>query len=303
MKTVHRPYQDRSDDFERMWAFLTDDYRDRGYFIWTHGRLGDWKYGIWSEKKYIPCFLGDNAHLWFDSFGSLAGFVVSENGGAEFTVFTPRGYDFLFDEILGWVAANWADRGTLTTEIHQNQTGIRDLLREAGFKADGTAAVTQKYLLRDAGTGEVPLPPGFRVIDMCGDPDWDGKRLLQLNAFQNRSELTEIDRLAYRYSRECPVYLPQFDLSIVGEDGRHVAGCQAFIDARNGYAEIERICTHSDYRRRGLAAAVVKACFTRLNGHGLTHAYITGYSPGAQALYAKLGAISCASWTLYRKEK
>ena len=301
MKTVHRPYQDRSDDYERMWAFLVEDYRDRGWFIWTLGRLGDWKYGIWTEKKYIPCFLGDNAHLWFDAFGSLAGFVVSENGGGDFTVFVPRGYDFLYDEILEWTLSNWSGRGDLTIEVHQDQTGVREALGRSCFAADGVAAVTQKYVLREVGDGEVPLPPGYRVVDMRECPDFDGKRLLQINAFQGRNELTELDRLAYRYSRECPVYQPQFDLSILDGTGRHVAGCQAFLDTRNGYAEVERICTHSEYRRRGLAAAVVKACFSRLNGHGLTHAYITGYSPGAQALYAKLGASSCAAWTLFRR--
>ncbi|NLN46633.1 MAG: GNAT family N-acetyltransferase [Clostridiaceae bacterium] len=300
MKTVHRPYQDRSDDFERMWAFLVEDYRDRGTFIWTLGRLGDWKYGAWSEYKYIPCYLGDDAHLWFDAFGSLAGFVVSENGDGGFTMFAARGNGFLYREILDWTVAHWSGRGRLSTEVHQEQTELLDILQEAGFAADGVVAVTQKYVLRDVTGDEVPLPEGYRIVDMDSHPDWDGKRLLQLDAFQGRSELTELDRRAYRYSRECPVYLPQYDLSILDETGRYVAGCQAFVDARNGYAEIERICTHSAYRRRGLAAAVIRACFNRLDARGIRLAYITGYSPGAQALYAKLGAVSCSSWTVYR---
>lgn len=301
MKTVHRAYQDRGDDYERMWAFLIEDYRDRGWFIWTLGRLGDWKYGVWTEKKYIPCFLGDNAHLWFDAFGDLAGFVVSENGDGGFTVFVRRGGDFLYGEILRWTVEHWHGRGDLTTEIHKDQPGVHPALRKAGFSTDGVIAVTQKYLLSEFCGDPVPLPAGYCVVDMDETPDFEGKRLLQINAFQNRNELTALDVLSYRYSRECPVYNPQFDLSILDETGRHVAGCQAFVDARNGYAEVERICTHSDYRRRGLAAAVVRACFARLAEHGLTHAYITGYSPGAQALYAKLGALDCASWTLYRR--
>jgi hypothetical protein len=302
MITYHRPYQDRGDDFERMWEFLVTDYRDRGWFIWTIGRLGDWKYGIWTEKKYIPCFLGDNAHLWFDAFGALAGFVVSENGDNGFTVFVRKGQDFLYDEILGWTVENWGGRD-LAIEIHQDDRAIKPALRKAAFVSGGVTAVTQKYLLPEVSVEPVPLPQGYRVVDMEECPDFDGKKLLQLNAFHGINSLTELDRLAYRYSRACPVYHPQFDLSILDETGRHVAGCQAFIDYRNGYAEVERICTHSDFRRRGLAAAVIKACFKKLNDQGLACAYITGYSPGAQALYAKLGASSCASWTLDRRAK
>ena len=237
MITYHRPYQDRSDDFERMWEFLVADYRDRGWFIWTLGRLGDWKYGIWTEKKYIPCFLGDNAHLWFDTFGALAGFVLSENGDVAFSVFVRKGLEYLYDEILGWTVENWGGRGDLVIEIHQDQRYVKPALRKAGFVSDGVVAVTQKYLLPEVSAEAVPLPEGYRIVDMEECPDFDGKKLLQLNAFQGKDNVTELDRQAYRYSRECPVYHPQFDLSILDGTGRHVAGCQAFIDFINGYAE------------------------------------------------------------------
>jgi ribosomal protein S18 acetylase RimI-like enzyme len=52
---------------------------------------------------------------------------------------------------------------------------------------------------------------------------------------------------------------------------------------------VERICTHSDFRRRGLARAVTLACLHRLQEIGMQRAYITGYSEAAVALYASLG--------------
>ena len=84
-------------------------------------------------------------------------------------------------------------------------------------------------------------------------------------------------------------------------DGRLVAGCEALIDPRNATADVERICTHSAFRRRGLARAAIHACLRRLRDMGLARAYIAGYSPEALALYGSLGAIERRSCWIYRQ--
>jgi len=77
----------------------------------------------------------------------------------------------------------------------------------------------------------------------------------------------------------------------MAEDGKFVAGCEALIDARNVAADIERVCTHSDFRRRGFARAVIQECLYRLRDMGMRNAYIGGYSPEAIALYSSLGHV------------
>ncbi|RPJ19362.1 MAG: hypothetical protein EHM33_30395 [Chloroflexi bacterium] len=57
--------------------------------------------------------------------------------------------------------------------------------------------------------------------------------------------------------------------------------------------------THDQYRRLGLAEAVTRECFQRLKRHGTSWAYITGYGPGANALYEKLGSIKQKQWFHY----
>jgi hypothetical protein len=104
MKIYNREFDELKNDFSRMWDFLIQDYADKnGYFIWTIGRLGDWKYGIWNEKKCFPNFMRKNAQLWFNNFEDLIGFVISENCDNSFTVFAKKGYEFLYSEILKWV--------------------------------------------------------------------------------------------------------------------------------------------------------------------------------------------------------
>jgi len=90
-----RPFDDTQQDFEKMWCFLQQDYAQKqDRFTWLVSRLGDWRYGLWNEKKYIPTFFRDYAQLWVDSFDQLVGFVLSENGDNIFFIFTARGMKF-----------------------------------------------------------------------------------------------------------------------------------------------------------------------------------------------------------------
>jgi ribosomal protein S18 acetylase RimI-like enzyme len=94
----------------------------------------------------------------------------------------------------------------------------------------------------------------------------------------------------YNYSQAGPIYHGETDLCVLASDGQLVAGCEALIDAASVEADIERVCTHSDFRRRGFARAVTGECLNRLAKYGLRNAYIAGYDPEAIALYRSLGA-------------
>jgi ribosomal protein S18 acetylase RimI-like enzyme len=85
----------------------------------------------------------------------------------------------------------------------------------------------------------------------------------------------------------------------MADDGRFVSGCEALIDAWNAEADIERVCTHSSFRQRGFARAVIQECLYRLQEMGLRQAYITGYSEAAMRLYASLGAAAAMESFIY----
>ncbi|MEW5826333.1 MAG: GNAT family N-acetyltransferase [Candidatus Bipolaricaulota bacterium] len=129
---------------------------------------------------------------------------------------------------------------------------------------------------------------------MATRPDFRAQRVLRSNAFRGPSPLTEaelardLERLAIYHAG--PTYHAPTDLCVRSPDGRFVAGCEALLDIRNREADIERVCTHSDFRRRGLARSVVVECLHRLRVMGIERAAITGYGPGAVALYRSLGA-------------
>lgn len=111
--------------------------------------------------------------------------------------------------------------------------------------------------------------------------------------------MSDFERLRFEYSRENPAYDPAFDLSVLTADGTHVSGCVGFTDWVNGVAEVEKVCTHNQFRRQGLGEAVIRACFQRLRQRGIRRAYITGYSSTANALYQKIGPCWQKQWFHY----
>lgn len=306
MILTHRPFDLSGSDFEQLWRMLQQNYHlHQEYHVWMTGRLGDWKYGLWNERKYFPTFYSKYAQVWVDGFNQVQGAVLSEDGSEMFTILTLPGCELLYPEILDWTVENWRPRfPQLGTEVHERQYAALEALHKRGFRSAsaGPFAITRAYDLARKGSEPVGLPDGFHIEDIAAHPSYHAKRVLQLNAFRETDQVLETDLLAYEYSRQSPAYDPAFDLSVVAADGRHASSCLAFIDLPNQAAEVERVCTHSDFRRQGLAEAVIRACFQRLARRGIRVAYITGYSAAANAAYEKLGPYLRKNWYHYAIE-
>jgi hypothetical protein len=111
MKMTHRNYSEENGDFNRLARFfISVGGAPRAYSTWCMGRIVDWKYALYENKRAYAAFCEENAHLWFDAFGELAGFAISESGDAGFHVLTLDGYRFLYEEMLQWVFENWKER-------------------------------------------------------------------------------------------------------------------------------------------------------------------------------------------------
>jgi len=306
MKTSHRNYSEAAGDFNRLAHFVIDhNSLIRTHSTWCIGRLVDWKYGIYENKTAFAAFCDENAHLWFDDFDRLAGFAISENGDSGFAIITLPGYRFLFEEILNWVLNAWASRGPhFAIEITEQQTSEAIVLARHGFHQTATF-FTRHFDLTGDRVERYPLEPGFTIVDMRAHPDWRAQRILRDNAFKGKTTVTDEEMAwelrMYNHSHNGPLYHPDTDLCVMAPDGRFVAGCEALIDAANCEADIERVCTHSDFRRRGFSRAVIRECLHRLQDMGMVKAYITGYSPEAVALYGSLGAESESRAFIFEK--
>lgn len=299
MKTTHRNYSEEQADFNRLAKFFTQHpMARRTHSTWCLGRYVDWKYGLYDNKRAFASFCEENAHIWFDGFGELAGFVISESGDATFSIHTLDGYRFLYEEIMQWAMETWKDRVTpacgLSTEVTEFQDWEIRLLEHYGFRPK-TTYFTRRFDLTQELAPRFPLEPGFTIVDMKCHPDFRAQNILRANAFQKKESITEEElneRVKFfNYSMHGPLYHPDTDIYVMAEDGRLVSGCEALINAPALEADIERVCTHSGFRQRGFARVAIQECLYRLRQMGIHNAYITGYSEAAIALYGSLGSI------------
>ncbi len=298
MRFCHRPFDSSGTDFGDMLRLIIGDAAARGDdFVWQPGRLVDWHYGLWTDRKRIPDFFAQHAELWFDGLTGLAGFVLSENGDGDVAILVGPGYEFLRSELAAWAAGVRISRwSTLTIEARETDDAWLKNLGSVGFESRGRVATTRTYDLAAQTRVPIRIPDGLSIVDMTSSPDYIAKRTLQVNAFQGYDIPTEADLWAGDHVRTSPIYDAALDLSVVDAQGRHLASCEAFVDYPHQLVEVERICTHSDHRRRGLAEAVVRTCFQRLFVRGLRTAHITGFSQVANSLYEKLGAVGVGHW-------
>ena len=306
MNLTHRDYSEQLGDFNRLCRFviqLNTPGRPRSTF--PLGRIVDWKYGLYDNKRAYPAFCDQNAHLWFDGFGELAGFVVSESGDAGFAILTLDGYRFLYAEMLEWVLETWRERGPgFSTEASEHQGLEAAALEHCGFRRTDTF-FTRRFDLTGELKPRLPLEEGFTIVDMAAHPDYRAQRIMRDDGFSNKvptEEELERELRFYNFGHRDPIYHPHTDLCVMAPDGRFVAGCEALIDAHNAEAEIERVCTHSAFRKRGFARACIQECLYRLRDMGIRSAYITGYSEAAIALYGSLGAVEETKMYVFERE-
>jgi ribosomal protein S18 acetylase RimI-like enzyme len=308
MITTHRNYDEAGGDFQRISGFIqANNAQIRKHSTWCIGRFVDWKYALWGSKLSTPGFYAQNARLWFDGFGNLAGFAISENGGHEIAIITTEGYRFLFEEILVWALDNWGDRGPgLAIEITSHQLLEVGFLEKNRFERDSSFFRSHFDLTKDLGA-RYPLADGFKIVAMQTEADYLAQLLLRQNAFAGKTELSEaeIEQIARisSHGRDNPIYHAETDLCMVAPDGTYVSGCEALIDTQNLEADIERVCTHINYRRQGFARVVIQECLVRLQEMGMQQAHITGYSEGAIALYDSLGAQTRTEFFIYHRKK
>ena len=70
MKTTNRDYSEENGDFNRLARFfMIVGGTPRHYSTWCLGRIVDWKYALYENKRAYVSFCEENAHLWFDGFG------------------------------------------------------------------------------------------------------------------------------------------------------------------------------------------------------------------------------------------
>jgi mycothiol synthase len=127
------------------------------------------------------------------------------------------------------------------------------------------------------------LPEGFTIRSVAGEAEAEMRAALQRDAFfQGGSKNYEEWTLRQLAVMKMPHYDPQLDLMVMAPDGTPAAGCICWEDPVNRVGLFEPVGTRPQFRRQGLATALMPGGLQRLRERGMQAALVIGRHPGKE---------------------
>ncbi len=201
-------------------------------------------------------------------------------------------FGYLDEEIIKWIVDHCTAKKTENDNvikiisIEENPERTKTL-EVNGFTKTGTAGYLR---IRPDGIPVDPpvLPDGFRFRIVENREDYDNLASSVRKIFGHGEWFTG-DIIAQIGS--CSFFRPDLDLMVEAPNGDIAAFCTFRIDPESNIAELEPLATDPDYRKLGLAKAILQEGLMRLQKHkpALTHIGGAADNPGANRLYESMG--------------
>jgi len=269
-------------------VMLLNNVRERS---WHVARLDYWRWhGILNRGDGQ---LERDVFLWETEAGQLAGVLNREAPGQAYLQVHPHyrtpGLEeemiATAEEHLGIsrqeerVVAIWADpRDDLRIEI---------LKRRGHSKGKWTEHQWRRDL--DAPIPDVTVAEGYTVRALGDQSELPGRSWASWRAFHPDGRDEAYEGWAwYLNIQSAPLYRRDLDLVVATEGGEIVAFTTIWYDDATRSAYFEPVGTMPEHQRRGLARAMMTEGLHRLRRMGATRAFVGGYEPAANGLYASV---------------
>jgi len=288
MKTYHKLYSGYKKEYFEMRNLLSESCKvsDKPLNWWV-GRLDDWRFASYTAKiKDNPRYYQENSHLWRNENDELIGFFISEDGKNYFEIQVHPEYRYIEKEMLKWIFGNWAQtRDKIVTCIYGWNEDRAKLLTDCGFESKGLEAVDFRYDTSKYSADEV-IDPDYHFETFSDNYNYENHIETQRLAFGRTKD--QLNREWFETKCMAPGYSSDLDFIVVDSKGDHLAFCVAWMDKSNQIAEIDPVGTHPDFRKKGLAKAVIKHCFISLQKKGIKKVQILGFTDVPKRLYRSL---------------
>lgn len=297
-----RPYQ-TEDDYWRMREFL------RLVFMANDGLERSWHVARLDYARWHLCLncdkvrLEDIVYLWEtdcddDREREIAAIVMPEGGPGEAHLMVHPDYHTaeLEEEMLSIAEERLASTGPdvvrkLCVWSPEQDSVRQSVLSKRGYEKRSAAEHQWRRDL-DQPIPDAPVALGYTIRSLG-----DGLELLERcyasglgfhegdinTAVENRDDPTW-----YRNIQNAPLYRRDLDLVAVAPDGAIGAFCTIWFDDVTRSAYVEPLATVPAHRRLGLGRALLTEGLRRLQRMGATRAFVGGFSPAANALYASV---------------
>lgn len=210
------------------------------------------------------------------------------------------GYNYLREEMLDFSEKYLYGRkenGTtfLSVKVPQSQPEFIKYIENKGYKF---TRESECYYLPLDKEFEVELPKGFKIISVFDGVDHVKLQIAIQLGFEHSMEDIIGDHLAN--SLICgtgPNFKPELNYVVVASNGDYAAYGGFWYDEKTDLAYLEPLCTHPDYRYKGLAKAILSKGMNECKNLGAK--YCTG---GSNNLYYHLGFKKYNSYSWWYKE-
>jgi mycothiol synthase len=260
------PYTHSEEEFSQMRELLVDSYtRSSRPHNWRLASIENWNYA----SRYLepPEYFTDRVRLWRAGDGELLSFLIRYYDTTYLQV--DHRFRDLEPRMLVWAEENWVAEDALQTKAFEYDVVRQNLLMERGYVDLGPTEYVRLYDLKKSRPSPA-LPDAFRVASVGELGDTAGRIALERAIWGHDI----LDEAWFRGKSSAPNYSLDWDMVVISPDKVQVAACLVWIDARNRAAEIDPLGVHPDFRRRGLARAVVLESFRRLADIGVGLVFI-----------------------------
>jgi mycothiol synthase len=193
--------------------------------------------------------------------------------------------DWAEQEATNWIRKLKPDNQAIQLDIFDGDTALTPLLEQRGYvRGEQWKAISVRSL--DEPIPAPQLPDGFSIRSVQSEQELD-KLVAHINDSFGWSWTVE----AYQQVVRSPSYQLENEMVVVAPDGRFAASCILLLDIHNRMGMFENVGTGSNFRRLGLAKALLYAGMHRMKTQGFTIAMVPHIiEPGAApALYASVG--------------
>lgn len=291
MPIVKRPYRLLA-DCPKVYDFLNENYTRN----WRRGVPGPYFEYAQSSAYFQPQYAHRIA-LWEDG-GRIVAMTAYESTLGEAYFCLSDGYEFLIDEMLDHAESHIHTDTESGFAFFSEQTALREAAAHRGYVCD--ASWPTKCYDYAKGLLSYPLPEGFHMIS-TNDSTFDPVKLQRCcwKGFNHEAEGEMIpDPDSIVHTSTAPHFCEGLACIVVAPDGEYVCYGGMWFVPETRLAYLEPLCTVPQYRRRGLAAAVISELYRRTKALGADH--MTG---GSDPFYSALGFEPWYTNEIWHKQK
>jgi ribosomal protein S18 acetylase RimI-like enzyme len=286
---TRRPYEAEADIYA-MQALNAAAIAEVGHCGYLH--TGDIPHRIFNGMRKYDA--RDIVHLWQDETGRLAAWLVVYPSWAlfDYQVRPEHRGAALEEEVVDFAVAEMRKHpkpekeDAIGVDVYEGDTTCAHILASRGFKKPEKPFIVNTARSLNDPIPNPELPPGFSI--RCPEGVHEAAALIDVHSSSFGSKWTAPE---YERVMRSAGYAIERERLVVAPDGRFAAFCVIWPDEVNRVGLFEPVGTHADFRRMGLARALMYDSMHRMRAMGLVEANVCHEygNEASTALYHNLG--------------